>query len=91
MDKAKLLEAIAFARENHLSAIEVEGVKMTLADLPQDLTPFDEKPVPQPEDPWANLTDDEIMFWSSPYYEEIQEKKDAARRAREETEDTRGS
>lgn len=90
MDKEKLKEAIAFARENHLSCIEVEGIKMTLADLPMDLEPNDGKDIPQPLTPYDNLSDEEVTFWSTNYFDDLQVKKELKKQHQEESEQTRG-
>lgn len=89
MDKDKLKEAIAFARENHLTSIEVDGIKMELAHLPADLD--DPGPdIQQPVTPWDNLTQDEVLFWSTPYFLELEEERKLKEQHAEELRATRG-
>jgi hypothetical protein len=89
MDQNKLKEAIAFARENGLKSIEVEGIRMELGDLPMELNVQGLPDVPQPEGPYDNLTDEEITYWGSDYFNELQVQKELRAKAKEETESTR--
>lgn len=76
MNKEKLAMALEFAKENALTSIEVDGIKIDLshAFVPVEL-PDDGKDLKQPETPYDQLTDEEILFWSTPTYDEILARK----------------
>lgn len=59
------------ARENSLPWIEVDGVKMPIPAAPRD--PSAEPASPEISlDPCAGYTDEEILFWSTPRFDELE-------------------
>jgi hypothetical protein len=76
MIKEKLEASLAFAKEHGLSRIEVDGIVIHL-----------DKPFVQPEeqalpdvaqfmnDISQEYTEEELLYWSTPFYDELQEKK----------------
>lgn len=81
--KAKLADALAFAKDNGLQSIEVEGIRMELP-LKQMAPPHSPSiAVPEmkaeellkPMSPFDELTDEEVLFWSTNHYDELQAKK----------------
>ena len=87
--KDELKEIIDNAREFGMAQVEVDGVKYHINPITS--TPFCH-PVPElkPEDiikPLSVLDDmdeDEILYWSSPFYDEIQTNKELQLQARKE-------
>lgn len=79
MNQEKLKEAIEFARANGLKSIEVDGIKMEVLPLQQtievNLQTDDELKRAFANDPFEDMTEEEILFYSTPYFQELQEKK----------------
>lgn len=75
IDKEKLREALEFARENGLLSIEIDGIKMEVPPIKAE-EPVQENDIAQPKTPYDDMDDDEILFWSTPYYEELQDKRE---------------
>lgn len=82
-DELKAL--FAFARENGCPWIEVDGVKLPVPEIRS------QAPAPQESpqifsDPCSEYTDEEILFWSTPTFDDLQAKKEAkTKHADEET------
>jgi len=90
LDRDKLKEALEFARENGLTSFEFQGVKF---DVPpkSDPPPVDDgKDIPQPETPFDKLTEEEILFWSTPTFDELIEAKEMRNKELEEERASRG-
>lgn len=75
IDKEKLKEAIEFAREHGLVSIEIDGIKMEIPPLKAE-EPIQENDITQPKTPYDDMDGDEVLFWSTPYYEELQDKRE---------------
>ena len=77
MNKELVAEAIAFAKEQGLSSVEVEGVKFTIPREENVLrgTELNEADVTKFLSPSIDITDEEILFYSTPYYDELQARK----------------
>lgn len=79
--KAEMAEMIEFAREQGLKKIELDGIVFHLDKVAQhsgevpELLPED---IVSPLSVLDEMSEDEILFWSSPYYDELQAKKQAA-------------
>lgn len=86
IDREKLKDAIEFAREMGLGSIEVDGIKMEIPPLPEPVPVGDIK---QPTTPFDNLSDDEILFWSTPHYDELLAAKEERMKALEEEQNVR--
>jgi hypothetical protein len=85
-----LKERIAEAREAGVTAITIDGVTYAIGLVAETKATL---PVPElkpeqivvPLSVLDDLTEEEILYWSTPYYEEIQEQKAAqAAKAKEE-------
>lgn len=90
IDREKLQEALAFARSEGLLTITVDGIKMDVT-YPEGI-----KPAPAEakiEDIFKmgeeELTDDEVLYWSTPYYDELQAQKEEKAKAKKETSEVR--
>ena len=75
MDRAKLQEALQFAKENGLSSITIDGIRMDIAD--QIKAEAIELPTESDLNKVFNNqndgpTDEEVLFWSTPYWDELQ-------------------
>lgn len=81
MTKQELLEFIKEAKALGLKSIEVDGVKVEFNDgnqkepLAQDARDLDAKDLVAPPNPYDELTDEEILFWSSDYGHELAAKR----------------
>lgn len=79
MNEEKLKAALAFAKEHGLKSIEVDGIKMELGEPRPD--PNAEIPDLKAEElvaalsPFDEMTDEEVLFWSTPHYDELQSAK----------------
>lgn len=76
--KDEIQALLSMARENGLPWIEVDGVKMPVPAIqPEPQLDKNGQPI-TPEislDPSSEYTDEEILFWSSPYFDELQDIK----------------
>lgn len=86
LDRERLREALDFARENGLRAIEVDGIKM---EVPPVEEPQPEGDIKQPTTPFDNLSDQEILFWSTNYFDELSAEKELRMKALEEEQNVR--
>ena len=76
--KEKLLEAIEIAKLHGCPWVEVDGVKIPLVEKqvgPKVEPQSDDEVKMALLDPEPDLTDEEVLFWSTPYFDELQEKK----------------
>lgn len=87
MNKERLEEALQFAREHGLPSITVDGVTMVVpkeTSAPtREYTEEEFKKLYPQEEP---MTDEEVLYWSTPYYDEIQARKKAEAEAQKEKE-----
>lgn len=94
IDRQKLKEAIDFARENHLTSIEIDGVRMEIGEIkepkhePRELTEDEIKKLARAAG--EPMSEEEILYYSTPYYDELQARKKAKEEAAKETMDLRG-
>ena len=89
MDKDKLKEAIEFARTMGLSSITVDGIKMDLSPIDLVTGSFlTEKELDQGLNR-EEMTEEEIKYWATPYYDELQLKKQRQQQTLKEDEDVR--
>lgn len=81
MTKETRLELIQEAKELGLRAITIEGVTYEIrasGDMnvePLIVPDLEASALLSPESVFDSLTDEEILFWSTPEYDAIQEKK----------------
>lgn len=90
MDKKRLEEALQFAKENGLPSITVDGVTMVVPKETPKQPEITEEEIKQMYPQEEPMTDEEILFWSTPYYEELQAKKAAQALAAKEKENLNG-
>ncbi len=82
MTKEERLERIQEAKELGLKSITIEGVtyELQITYNPNIVTPNlseDQiKALMNPASPFDELSDDEVLFWSTPHYDEIQKQKE---------------
>lgn len=83
-----LREIIEEARELHLESVEVEGIKYTLgANIERKLTLVPEEKAEalmKPLSPLDEYTDEEIQFYATPYFDELQARKEAQAKQKKE-------
>lgn len=77
MDKQKLKEALEFAKENGLPSIEVDGVKITVPkeEIKLEVPELKTEEIVKFPNPLDEMSEDEITFYATPYYDELQAKK----------------
>lgn len=89
MDKVKLKEALEFAKENKLKCIEVDGVKFDVPiELPEhedSIEGLDDDEMLQDLDVLEQFTDEEVLYWATPYYDELQRTKELKEKQLKET------
>lgn len=94
IDREKLKEAIDFARENGLKSICIDGVTMEIGEIkepkhePRELTEDEIKKLARAAG--EPMSEEEILYYSTPYYDELQARKKAKEDAAKETMDLRG-
>lgn len=76
-----LKEIIEEAKELGIESVEFEGVKYTLGknEIPRNsyVPEVKAEEIMTPMPIFEELTDDEIKYWATPYYDELQAKKAA--------------
>lgn len=77
IDKDKIKEALELGREYGLAWVEVDGMRFPVPKDPEPEPEEDGKDLAQPKTPYDDMDDDEVLFWSTPYYEELHEKREA--------------
>jgi hypothetical protein len=90
MNKEELIEAIAFAKEQGLSSISVGNITMT---IPKEISYEIKEPTPSELNLAFNqeeISEEEILYYATPYYDELQEKKKRQLETIKEDEDKRG-
>lgn len=94
IDREKLKDAIDFARENGLKSICIDGVAMEIGEIkepkhePRELTEDEIKKLARAAG--EPMSEEEILYYSTPYYDELQARKKAKEEAAKETMDLRG-
>lgn len=90
----EIIQVMEKAKELGVSTLKVEGVEIALGQVNTGNIPTAKpsQPIPEelkPEDIMApmsvfdELDEEELLYWSTPYYDEIQAKKQAMREAKE--------
>lgn len=85
IDVSKLKKAVEFARSQGLKSIEIDGIRLELganelAQVKREVQTDDE--VKRAFlDPDSDLTEEEVLFWATPYFDELQETKKARQEA----------
>lgn len=84
MTKQEIFEIIKEAKELGLRSIEIDGIKVEFNDSnkndqkrylePSEVTP-EAKDLVAPPSPYDELTDEEILFWSSDYGPELERQR----------------
>lgn len=81
--KQEIEELIEMAKRLNLEGIEVDGIKFSLSPNAKKVASFVEEEkaedLMKPLSAFDELTEEEIQYWSSPYYDELQAKKEAAK------------
>ena len=91
LTKDEILELIQKAKELGLQNIEVDGFKASFSPITPTKPTAPSEPnvelkaedIVTPESAFNSLSDEEIQYWSSPYYEEIQAKKELQAKSKE--------
>lgn len=93
MNEEKLKEALKFAKENGLYSITIDGVTM---QIPVEMKPIEVRIQTDEEiakafgeDPFLGMTDEELLYYATPYFDELQEKKKLKQEALEKEQQVR--
>jgi hypothetical protein len=75
--KEKLEMALAFAKEHGLRFVEVEGIKIYVPDdaVIGEVPEVSADELMKPVGPFDDLSEEEILFYATPYFEELQAMK----------------
>lgn len=88
--KEELQALFQLARDNGCPWIEVDGVKLPVPEVKAE--PVGDPVSPEiPSDPSAEYTDEEILFYSTPYFDELQKIKEEKKKHAEEESEFRKS
>lgn len=74
-----LKEALIAAKQAGVVSIEVDGIKFNLAPVKALISEVKESKAEEivvPLSPWEDITDEELLYWSSGYYEQVMQKKE---------------
>jgi hypothetical protein len=83
MDKLKALELLVKAKELGITEQDIEGVLTTRKTHVPELAAEE---IVAPPTIFDQMSDEEIMYWATPYYDELQAKKEAMANQRKEDE-----
>lgn len=97
----EVMKLMDHAKELGISKIKVEGFEAELSHLNQtpapaqtgtiaDLSDEEIRELVIPPSPFDDLSDEEILYFATPYYDELQAKKEAQAQKLKEEEATRG-
>jgi hypothetical protein len=75
IEKEKLQAAFDFARMNNIPWIEIDGIKMPVPEKTEIVADVSEAAMNAAYNPEPQFSDEEIMYYATPYFEELQEKK----------------
>lgn len=79
--KEEIKEMIEVARALSLESIEIDGMKFTLGNQVQPKPAYVEELKPEemvkPLSVLDEYTDEEVLYWASSYFDELQMKKEA--------------
>lgn len=70
-------EAIDFAKANGLTSVEVDGIKFEVprVAVPEGQTEASEEEIRKLLDTFEEYTEEEILYFATPYFDELQERK----------------
>jgi hypothetical protein len=75
--KQEIEELFELAREMRVPWVEFDGIKMPVPQsVANTATPAPEKSPELASGPGHEFTDEEILFWSTPYFDEMQAVKE---------------
>lgn len=83
LEKERLKEIISFAQDNNLSWIEVDGIKFPVPPKEQEITPNEEQEMKLAHNPEPEYTEEEILYYATPYFDDLQERKRIAKEQKE--------
>lgn len=75
IDKSKLQSAIEFARDQGLPWIEIDGIKMPITPVQAPAIEVSEEAMRAMYNSEPEYTDEEILYYATPYWDELQEQK----------------
>lgn len=89
LNKDEILELLSKAKDLGVAQVEVEGLKVSFGSTPIETIKKVSAPVPEskPEElikPLSQMeepTDDEVLYWSTPYYDQLQTEKEQRQKA----------
>lgn len=87
----KLKQAFEFAKVNKLPWVEVDGIKIPVPQ--EEIVSNDEqqtKEMKMAYNPEPELTDEEVLYYATPYFDELQTRKKAQIESKHLDEDLRG-
>lgn len=87
LDRQKLIEALEFAKEQGLSEITVDGVTMKVgAPNKINIVPdLKSEEIVKPQSWLDDYTEEELLYYATPYFDELQAKKEAHKKQLEES------
>lgn len=88
MNREELREILSEAREMQVESVEIQGIKYTLGSSPivkqtyvEDLKPEE---IVKPLSVLDEYTEEEILYYATGYFDELQEKKEAMKKQKAE-------
>lgn len=89
INEEKIREAIAFAQKMNLRSIEVDGIKFDVpSPVAETIEGLDDEELAKALDIFDDMSDDEILYWATPYYDELQAEKELKKQAIEQQAET---
>ena len=92
----EIIKIMERAKELGISSVKVEGLEATMAipnieeKTQEPAEVIDDKDLVALASPFDELTEEELMYWSTPYFDELQENKRHMAEQRQKDEATRG-
>lgn len=86
----ELEEALKFAKENNLKSITVNGIHMELGEDKAKIQQMTQQMIDAVFNAPDEYTDEELLFYATPYFDELVAKKKARQESLKQDEATRG-
>lgn len=87
MNKKELIDE---ARELGCKSVTIEGITYEIGPVPKSFEPMSDQAAEELISPLAfldQISDEDVLYWSSPFYDQLQYEKDERKRMLEENND----
>ena len=93
LNAEEIIKILEKAKELGISTIKVDGLEAhSDTERPQEksMTEIDDKDLMALVSPLDDFTEEEMLYYATPYFDELQEKKEAMKKQKKEEDELRG-